>query len=439
MSEIVLLAIFFTLFVGLLFGQPLAFVLGGIGVVFGLLGGGSTFINIVISNIFGVMQNYNLVAIPLFVLMANFLMKSDIVDKLFEQVHYLLGSLRGGLAVAVILVSTVFAATTGIVGASVITMGLLGLPILKKYGYQKELSLGVVCAGGTLGILIPPSIMLVIMGSIAQVSVGKLFLAAIIPGLLLSLSYMIYILFICWKKPEIGPAISKEEVSKISYKKVIRKTLVYLIPPLILIIGVLGSIFGGIATPTEAAGMGAAITLIMVFFYRKFSLKMLRESVIETGKITAMCLIILVGAVTFKAMFVSLGGDELIKSIIMSLNLSRWGVYFIFLLIMFILGCFIDWMGIVMIIFPLFLPILVLMGFDKLWVVASSAVLLQTCFLTPPFGYALFYIKGIVSSDVKIIDIYRGVMPFIFIILTVVIIVIIFPELLTFLPNLIFK
>ncbi len=434
MNEIIILLMFVGLLIGLVSGHPIAFVLGGVGTIGAMFGWDAAF-NIFVTRTFDTMNNYSLVAIPLFILMANFLTWSNVAEGLFESIRYLFGPVRGGLAVAVIAVSTVFAATTGIVGASVVTMGLLGLPVLLKHGYQKELSVGVVCAGGSLGILIPPSIMLVVMGTYAQLSVGKLFLAAIVPGLILALLYVIYIFFICWKNPEVGPGMSPEEVAEVPFKNRIKGLVINLIPPLILIVGVLGSIFLGVATPTEAAGMGALISMIMTIFYRKFNLEMLRKSVEDTAKTTAMCFAILVGANVFTSLFMGLNGADIVQDFVTAIGLGKWGVLVLMLSISFILGMFIDWIGIVMIVFPIFLPILDSFGFDRLWVTVVNSVLLQTCFLTPPFGYALFYIKGIVPEGVTIRHIYRGVIPFIIIIVVMTAMIIAFPEIVLWLPN----
>ena len=371
----------------------------------------------------------------MFVLMANFLTHSKVADGLFESVRYLFGPVKGGLGLAVILVSTVFAATTGIVGASVVTMGMLSLPILLRSGYKPSLACGMVCAGGSLGILIPPSIMLVSMGSYAEVSVGKIFFAAIIPGLSLSLGYIIYIMIVTRIHPDWGPAMSEAELAEMPLKKRITGSLVNLIPPLILIFAVLGSIFGGIATPTEAAGVGALFALILAICYKQFSLKMLYESLIDTAKTTAMVFIILFGAAAFTGVFMSLDGDQIISNWVLGMGIGKWGAFAIMMVIVFILGMFIDWLGIVMIVFPIFLPIMDQFGFDRLWLVAITAVLLQTCFMTPPFGFALFYVKGILPDTVKIQEVYKGVIPFILIIIVVTVLCAVFPQLVTWLPT----
>ena len=368
-----ILGLFGLMVVGLVLGQELAFVLGGAGVIVGWLAWGTPGVTIAMTKIYDQMQSYSMVAIPMFVLMANFLTHSKVADGLFESIRYLLGPLKGGLGLAVILVSTVFAATTGIVGASVVTMGMLSLPVLLRSGYKPSLACGMVCAGGSLGILIPPSIMLV--------------------------------------------------------------SMITLIPPLILIFGVLGSIFGGIATPTEAAGIGALFSLILAIFYKQFSWKMLYESLIDTAKTTAMVFIILFGAAAFTGVFMSLDGDQIIADWVLSMGIGKWGAFAIMMVIMFLLGMFIDWLGIVMIVFPIFLPIMDTFGFDRLWLVAVSATLLQTCFMTPPFGFALFYVKGILPPSIKIQEVYRGVIPFIIIICIVTALCAVFPPLVTWLPS----
>ena len=437
LCAILISSLFVIMIIGLVAGQELAFVLGGAGIIIGVIAWGGSGLNIAATKIYDQMQSYSMVAIPMFVLMANFLTHSKVADGLFLSIRYLLGPLKGGLGLAVIVVSTIFAATTGIVGASVVTMGMLSMPILLKCGYDHRLAAGMVCAGGSLGILIPPSIMLVTMGSYAEVSVGKLFFAALIPGLLLVACYAIYIIIICHIHPEYGPAMSEEELAEMPLKQRIVGSLVNLIPPLLLILGVLGSIFSGIATPTEAAGVGALVALILAICYKQFSWKMLYDSVIDTAKTSAMVFIILFGAAAFTGIFMSLDGDVIITNFVMSLGVGRLGALAIMLILVFIMGMFIDWTGIVMIVLPIFLPIMDNFGVDRLWLVGVTAVILQTCFMTPPFGFALFYIKGIVPPEVKISEIYKGVIPFILIILFVTVLCIAFPQLVTGLPNLV--
>ncbi|GHV52903.1 C4-dicarboxylate ABC transporter [Deltaproteobacteria bacterium] len=432
--EVVLFGMFIALVIGLSMGHQLAFVLGGIGIIAGLIGWGPNVFAIVVVKLYDTMDSYSSVAIPMFVLMANFLTHSNVAEGLFDSIRYVFGGMSGGLGIAVIAVSTVFAATTGIVGASVVTMGLLGVPILMKYGYRGELIVGTVCAGGSLGILIPPSIMLVMMGSFANVSVGKLFLAAIGPGLLLSICYMLYIWGVCKRHPEWGPAMSPEELRQMPLKKRITGSLVNLVPPLVLILGVLGSIFTGVATPTEASGVGAFMALLLTVGYRRFSIKMLINSLLETTKTSAMVFTILFGANAFVAIFMALRGDKMIADFVISFGVGGYSALVLMLFITFVLGMFLDWLGIVMLVFPIFLPILDFFKFDRLWVVALCAVILQSSFLTPPFGYALFYIRGIVPPSITIETIYRGVIPFVLIIVLVTFLCIVFPDILMYLP-----
>jgi len=434
---VLILSLFGIMIIGLVTGQELAYVLGGAGVIIGMIAWGDAGLNIATTKIYDQMQSYAMVAIPMFVLMANFLTHSKVADGLFLSFRYLLGPLKGGLGLTVILVSTIFAATTGIVGASVVTMGMLSIPVLLKCGYNHRLTAGMVCAGGSLGILIPPSIMLVTMGSYAEVSVGKLFFAALVPGLMLSLGYCIYVIVICKIHPDYGPAMSPEELAEMPLKKRITGSLVNLIPPLLLIFGVLGSIFTGIATPTEAAGVGALMALILAICYKQFSWKMLYDSVIDTAKTSSMVFIILFGAAAFTGIFMSLDGDKIITNMVMNAGVGKLGAIVIMLVLVFIMGMFIDWTGIVMIVLPIFLPIMDNFGVDRLWLVGVTAVLLQTCFMTPPFGFALFYIKGVVPEDFKISDVYFGVIPFITIIVIVTALCIAFPNLVVGLPNLV--
>lgn len=436
MDELILIGMFVALILAIATNHPLGFALGGVGVAAGLIGWGPGSLNLVINQTYAVMDNYLLIAIPMFVLMANFLMYSGVADGLFESARLIMGGLRGGLAVAVIAVSTVFAATTGVVGASVLTMGLLAIPILDRYKYDRGLTAGVVCAGGSLGILIPPSIMLVTMASLAQISVGKLLLAAIVPGLFLSLCYIVYVITACAVKKDMGPAMSREELAAYPVAGRIKGCLVNLVPPMILILGVLGTIFTGTATPTEASACGAFLSLIMTVFYRKFSLKMIYDSLIDTAKTSCMVFVIMIGANCFCAIFMGLNGAQAVADLVAALGLSGWAVFMFMLLLIFILGCFIDWIGIVPICLPIFLPILDGYGFDRLYVCAVAAVVMQTCFMTPPFGYALFYIKGIMPPDWSMLDIYRGVIPFLLVVIFVTVITIVFPQLVLWLPSL---
>ncbi|WP_085992183.1 TRAP transporter large permease [Oceanobacillus senegalensis] len=434
--EIFILMMFVAMLVGLATGHPLAFVLGGIAVIFGLFGVGPGSLNIFINGTLGAMNDYSLIAIPMFVLMANLMSASKIVDRLFESLRLLIGGINGGLAIAVIIVSTVFAATTGVVGASVVTMGLVSIPVLLKYGYDSKLATGVVAAGGTLGILIPPSIMLVVMGVQSSVSVGDLFKASLLPGLMLAFAYCIYVLVVCYKNPKLGPPVTKEEMESVLLRKRIKEVCIYMIPPVLIVLAVLGSIFAGIATPTEASAVGAFAALLLTVFYKKFSIEMLSNAVYDTAKTTAMVLIILVGATAFSSLFLSLNGASIIQTYVESFVGGKWGVLILALVITFILGMFIDWIGIIMIVFPIFMPILETYDFNMLWVLVLVCVMLQTSFLTPPFGYSLFYVKGIVPDGINLLTIYKGIVPFVLIIVVVLAILMIFPNLALWVPNL---
>ena len=427
------------LMIGLFMGHPLAFVLGGLAVIFGYLGHGSTVFYMFMNRTYGIMDDYILVAIPLFIFMAQLLDGSGVAEGLFDAMRYLFGPIKGGIAVAVVVVSTLFGACTGIIGASVVTMGLLAMPVMLKYGYDKRLASGCICAGGTLGILIPPSIMLIVMGNQSQVSVGKLFAGAIIPGLILSGLYIIYILIKCYLKPEIGPSLSVEERAAVTRRQIWIMVAKSIVPPMILILGVLGSIFTGIATPTEASGVGALLAFLMIIGYGRFSWRDLYTTILQTAKTTAMVITILVGATCFTGVFMMFEGGDVVRNLILGLGLGKWGTFIIMMLCCFILGMFIDWIGIVMITFPIFLPIAAELGFDKLWFVVIVAVMLQDSFLTPPFGYALFYLKGVAPPEVKTTDIYWGAFPFWRLMEVGLIICVIWPETITWLPTVLIK
>ena len=432
--EVITVLMLAGLLIGIFMGHPIAFVLGGVGIIVGYIGWGSSVFGMFPTRIYGVMDNYVLLAIPLFIFMAQFLDSSGITEDLFTALRYLLGPVRGGIGISVVVVSTIFAACTGIIGASVVTMGLLALPMMLKYGYSKKLASGVVCAGGTLGILIPPSIMLVVMGGQAQISVGKLFAGAVIPGMILSILYISYVGIRCYINPAFGPPVSERERAEISYSKILSLVAKSLLPPAILILGVLGSLFTGIATPTEASGAGAFLAFLMVIAYRKFSWKGLYRAAASTAKASTMVLIIVVGASCFTGVFLAVGGGQVVTSFVLGLGFGKWGIFWLMQLIVFLLGMFIDWIGIVLICFPLFLPIAIKLGFDPLWFVITIAVNLQASFLSPPFGYALFYLKGINVPGLHIVDIYKGILPFVLLMAIGLIICIVFPQTITYLP-----
>jgi tripartite ATP-independent transporter DctM subunit len=417
-------------------GHPLAFVLGGVGTIFGFFFTGPAFFNIFIERIYaGTMDNYTLIAITLFIFMGNLLTISGVADNLFESLRYLLGPIRGGLGLAVLAVCIIFAACTGIVGASVVTMGLLTGPMLLRYGYQKELTMGVITAGGTLGLLLPPSIMLVVMSDQAGLPVGKLFAATIIPGISVAIAYLLYVAIRCAINPELGPAIPAEELEKVPVGTRLLDSLIYALPPLALVLCVLGSIIFGLATPRDAAGVGSFIALILVIAYRRFSWEVFLACLYQTAKAATMVLIILIGASCFTGAFSGIGAGSAMIDALTGTGLGKWGLYFVMMIILIILGCFIDWVGLILITFPIFLPIAKLMGFDMVWFVTMIAIYLQISFLAPPFGYALFYMAGMKFEGINWGHIYRGILPFLIIQLIALITFTYFPEITLWLPS----
>jgi tripartite ATP-independent transporter DctM subunit len=433
--ELFTILMFAGLLAGLLLGHPLAFVLGGLAVLFAAIGPGIQAFGIVINRVWGLADSYVMVAIPIFVFMARLLSDSGITDRLFHTLRLLFGPIPGGLNFAVIIISVLLAATTGMVGASLAVMGVLALPAMMAYGYRKETSTGAIAAGGSLGILIPPSIMLVVMGGYASLSVGKLFAAALIPGLLLAVCYALYAGILCWIRPEYGPPVSPEERAQTSTGRLLLMLLKEVAPTMLLIMGVLGSIFAGIATVTEAASIGALIALLIIIAYGRFNLRMLKVAVLETGVTTAMVMFVAIGATAFTGIFVAGGGMGVVQSFFTDLEIGRWGTFALLMFAVFIAGMFLDWLGVILICFPIFLPIAATLGFDKLWFVMMIAICLQTSFLTPPVGYALFYLKGVAPPGITTMHIYRGVVPFVLIILGVIGLCAVFPGIVTWLPG----
>jgi tripartite ATP-independent transporter DctM subunit len=430
---------FVSLLGGLALGLPLAFVLGGVAVIFGLLGWGWGAFALFINRIDATVNDYILVSIPLFIFMAQMLGKSGVAEGVFRAVRYLFGPVRGGIAISVIVVSTLLAACTGITGAACVTMGLLALPIMVEYKYDHRMATGSITGSSALGILIPPSIMLIVMAEQSGETVGRLFAGAILPGLLLSLLFILYVLYQTWRYPEKGPALSLEERSKVTTRQIVMMTVKSMVPPLILIIGVLGSIFAGVATPTEAAAVGAFISFLMVIAYGRFNWAEFYETLLVTAKTSSMVLIIIIGATCFTGVFIGLHGGDFVQNLIMAAPGGRWVQFTIMMLICFFLGMFLDWIAIVMITFPIFLPIADSLGFDKLWFVVVVAVMLQDSFITPPFGYNLFYLKGIAPKEVSTKDIYLGAFPFWKIMEVGLILCVFFPALITWLPSVLVK
>lgn len=423
------------LVLGLFMGHPLAFVLGGTAVLGAVIAGKPMVLGIVVNRIFGdVLDNYVLIAIPLFVLMARFLSDSGVTDKMFEALRHLMARVTGGLGLAVVFISILLAATTGIIGASITVMGMMALKPMLQYGYDKKLATGLIASSGCLGILIPPSIMLILMASYAPgLSVGQLFAGAMMPGVLLGLMYAIYVATIAWLRPEWAPPIKDEE--QISRAAMWRLLIVEAIPPLVLILGILGSLLAGIATATEASAIGAVLALLIVISRGRFEWATFYSALLETGRTSAMILFIVVGATAFTGVFNITGGLRASQELIRGLAEDPYMLVAMMLVVVFILGMFLDWTGIVLLSFPIFLPLINEMGIHPLWFVILMAVVLQTSFLSPPFGYALFYMRAIAPDDVSTGDIIRGVFPFILLIITMCVMIIVFPSLVTWLPG----
>ncbi|MBD2561888.1 MULTISPECIES: TRAP transporter large permease [Nostoc] len=421
-------------------GYPVAFSLGGVAILFGILGISlgvfdPVFLTAMPQRIFGIMANYTLLAIPYFIFMGAMLEKSGIAERLLETMGILLGRLRGGLALAVILVGAMLAATTGVVAATVVAMGLISLPIMLRYGYNKELATGVIAASGTLGQIIPPSVVLVVLGDQLGVSVGDLFLGSVIPGLMMASAFALHVLIVAFLKPDLAPALPAE-VREIGGKALGRRVIQVMIPPLILILLVLGSIFFGIATPTEAGAVGCGGAIALAAANRKLTLESLRQVCDATLRITSMVVFILFGSTAFSLVFRGLNGDRFMFDVLANLPGGKIGFLVVSMAVVFILGFFIDFFEIAFIVVPLFVPVAQNLGIDLVWYGVVLGANLQTSFLTPPFGFALFYLRGVAPPEVTTKDIYRGAIPFILLQLLVLVLLIVFPGIVSFLPSL---
>ncbi|MEM6830085.1 MAG: TRAP transporter large permease subunit [Bacteroidota bacterium] len=421
--------LFAAVFALLLLGYPVAFTLGGISVLVGLLVFDVDFFYLLSLRVYGTMQNFVLLAVPLFIFMGMTLERSGIAERLLLTMSRLFGNIRGGLAIAVVIVGAMLAASTGIVGATVVTMGLISLPIMLKRGYSPGISTGVIASSGTLGQIIPPSIVLVLLGSVLNVSVGDLFVAAIVPGIGLVISYLCYILVYGRFYPDKVPKVSAAEIKDFrssGFKKEVIESFLF---PFILIALVLGSIFAGIASPTEAAGVGAFGAMVLAIVSKKFNLSMLKEVMRETTLTTSMVFMIFVGATAFSLVFRGLEGDKLLLGLIQQSNLDATSFLIVVMVVVFISGFFIDFIEIIFIIIPVVAPIFLKMGVDLVWIGVLLAINLQTSFLTPPFGFALFYLKGVAPEGVQTRDLYRGIIPFVLIQIGFLTLLILFPKL----------
>ncbi|HIF55548.1 MAG: TRAP transporter large permease subunit [Methylococcales bacterium] len=456
MDSYLALWMFAAVFLVLLSGYPVAFALSGtalafatVGVQFGVFD--VVFLNALPNRLFGIMNNATLMAVPLFVFMGVMLERARIAEDLLEAMAELFGSLRGGLGLAVTLVGMLMAASTGIVGATVVTMGLLSLPTMLRNGYSPSIACGTICASGTLGQIIPPSIVLVLLGDVIStayqqaqlemgifapetVSVGDLFAGALIPGIGLVFMYLLYIVLMAWMVPESMPAPAAVSRERGFYRRIIKS----LAPPLGLIFSVLGSIIGGFATPTEAAAVGATGAMLLALFKKQLSVNKLREVMQNTTHVTSMVFMILIGAALFSLVFRGFEGDELIIELLAELPGGKFGAMFFVMLIMFFLGFVLDFIEITFVVVPIVGPVLLTMGIDPVWLGIMIAINLQTSFLTPPFGFALFYLRGVAPKEVTTVQIYKGVMPFIVIQLIMLAILAYWPELATWLPTIIY-
>ncbi|MEM9541449.1 MAG: TRAP transporter large permease subunit [Cyanobacteria bacterium P01_E01_bin.42] len=433
-------AMFVGALVLLAFGYPVAFSLGGVAIIFGIIGVSVGAFNPALMNampqrIFTIMSNYTLLAIPYFIFLGSMLEKTGIAERLLETMGILFGRIRGGLALAVVIVGALLAASTGVVAATVVAMGLISLPIMLRYGYSKELATGVIAASGTLGQIIPPSVVLVVLGDQLGVPVGDLFIGSLIPGLLMSSAFALYVLVVAFFNPKIAPPLPAE-VREIGGKALTKRVIQVMIPPLLLIILVLGSIFFGFATPTEAGAVGSLGAITLAFANRQLNWSALRQVCDSTLRISSMVILILIGSTAFSLVFRGLRGDRFMFDLLANLPGGTAGFLIVNMLVVFILGFFIDFFEIAFIIIPIFAPVAQALGLDLLWYGVILGANLQTSFLTPPFGFALFFLRGVAPPEVKTEEIYRGAIPFIFLQLFVLILIILFPALVTFLPSL---
>jgi tripartite ATP-independent transporter DctM subunit len=420
------LLMFITALIMLLAGFPVAFTFGGAAVFFGLFAEGPRIFSMMPHRIWSTMNNTILMAIPLFIFMGIILQKSKLAERLLESMGFLFGEIRGGIAISTVLVGALLAASTGVVGASVVAMGVISLPVMLKYNYDKRLATGTICAAGTLGQIIPPSIILIILGDVFQEPVGDLFIAAFWPGMTLVLFYLVYILILTALNRNLAPAIRLDEIQG-SKKKQVMTALLAIVPPLVLIVLVLGSILFGVATPTESSAVGGIGAIILAALYRQASVRMVWDSALETVKISAMVFAILIGATAFSMVFTYTGGDWIVEDFMMALPGEKWGFLILSMLIIMVLGFFIDFVEISYIVVPILAPIAANLGINPLWYAILVAMNLQTSFLTPPFGFSLFYLKGVAPPEVRTIDIYYGVLPFIALQVLVLGILVVFP------------
>ena len=443
--ELLTLIMFGSLLALLMAGLPLAFVTGGLACVFLFLLGDARALNIVPSRIFPLMTNYQLSAIPLFIFMAAMLERAGIINDMFDVIYKVLGGVKGGLAAATILASTILAAMVGVIGAAVVTMGIIALPAMLKRGYDPKIAMGSIMAGGTLGILIPPSILAIIYAVVAEQSVGELFIGAVIPGLMLSGMYILYVTMRAFINPDLGPPIPLEE-------RVTNREKLALVgkmsAPIALIVVVLGVIFTGVATPVEAAGIGTFGAFIVAAIHRKLDWPTVREASLTTLKASAMVIWIMFGATIFVGLYVLEGGQQFVQDALAATGLGPWGILILMQILLVILGMFLDWVGILLLCVPIFVPIVKALGAAAfgltdpddlvLWFGVLYLVNMQMSFLSPPFGYALFYLRGVAPAEIPMTDIFKSALPFLFLQLVGLVLCMLFPEIITWLPNIVY-
>lgn len=433
MSDYLSLLMFPALLIALFLGFPVAFSMMGVAFFFGLIVFGDAVIFQMVQKVNDVASNFVLAAVPLFVFMGAMMERSGIAEQLFEAVHLWTRRLPGGLALGTIIMCVIFAASTGVIGATETVVGLLAIPVMMKYGYDKGLISGTICAGGSLGTIIPPSVVVVVMGPVADVSVGDLFVGMFFPGLLMAALYLVYILVRCTIDPKVAPRLPRQADEPRFVQKV-RITVVALVPPLAMIFAVLGSIVLGWAAPTEAAGIGALGSVLLTLIYRSFTLGVLQEALIRTLKITCMIMVILLGGSMFAGVFVAAGGVTLANELVQSTQLSPWVMVLLFLAVAFIAGFFLDWISVLLIFIPVFIPLVTGFGFDPVWFCILFLIVIQTSYLTPPMAPAIFYLRGISPPEITLSHMFRGVIPFVVLQIITLVSVAAYPPLVLWLP-----
>jgi len=433
MGDYLALMMFPALLVALFLGFPVAFSMMGVALFFGLVTFDTAVIFQFVQKIDAVASNFVLAAVPLFVFMGSMLERSGIAEKLFEAVHLWTRRLPGGLAIGTIVMCVIFAASTGVIGATETVVGLLAIPVMMKYAYDKGLISGTICAGGSLGTIIPPSVVVVVLGPVADVSVGDLFIGMIFPGLIMSGFYVAYILIRCTMDPEAGPRLPPSD-DEPPFAEKIKITLYALAPPVAMIAAVLGSIMFGLTAPTEAAALGAFGSMLLAIMYRQFSFAVLNEAVVKTLKVTCMIILILLGGNMFAGVFVASGGVSVAEELIRAANLTPWLTLAVFLFICFLAGFVLDWISVLLIFIPVFIPIVKAMGFDPVWFCVMFLVVIQTSYLTPPMAPAIFYLRGISPPEITLPHMFRGVIPFIILQIVCLSVVAWFPQTVLWLP-----